>query len=57
MCEFEHRVIICSRPDAYLMTDDKRTPVKVKGSVQSGKRDVNVSCSRAHSDVSERTSS
>ncbi len=55
MCEFEHRVIICSRPDAYLMTDDKRTPVKVKGSVQSGKRDV--SCSRAHSDVSERTSS
>ncbi len=55
MCEFEHRVIICSRPDAYLMTDDKRTPVKVKGSVQSGKRDV--SSSRAHSDVSERTSS
>ncbi len=50
MCEFERRVIICSRPDAYLMTDDKRTPVKA--SVQSGKLDV--SSSRAHSDVSER---
>lgn len=50
MCEFERRVIICSRPDAYLMTDDKRTPVNV--SVRSGKRDVR--SLRAHSDVSER---